>query len=184
MLGLRKVAYLDEATLVERARGGDSGSAGELARRHWDELFRVAHLILRDVQAAEDVTQEALIAALSALERFDCERPLRPWLVKILTNRALDSGRAASRQRERNLGVVAIDSLNSDLGEGEPEHRDLQRGLERLSPEDRALLVLRYVLDYRSGEIGELLDLPDTTVRSRLKRSLDQLRTTLDVEAS
>lgn len=181
MLKLKRLGHLDDADLVEQAREGSSRAAGELARRHWDELFRVAHLILRDVPAAEDVTQEALIAALSALEQFDNERPIRPWLVKILTNKALDSGRALSRHRDRNEISDTLD--RSDVAPADEIGRgDLREGLELLDPVDRTLLILRYVLDYRSSEIGELLDMPEGTVRSRLKRALDQLRTKIEVE--
>ncbi len=134
-------------------------------------------MILRDAGEAEDAAQEALIAGLGSLERFDRSRPLRPWLVGIVTNKAID--RVRRRDRELRGGDVE-EGAHHDLYTG--EQPDLRRALEALDAEDRALVVLRYVLDYRSPEIAELLDLPAGTVRSRLKQSLDQLRDLIQKE--
>lgn len=172
-----------ERALVVRTLKADRDAAGELAASHWDELFRIAHLILRDVHAAEDVTQEALIAALTSLDSFDVERPLRPWLIRIVTNRALDQSRLVKRRRESPSEAVPEGALGSS-DRPHADRNDLRDALEALDPDSRALLVLRYVLDYRSSEISSLLDIPATTVRSRLKRSLDQLRQTITVEAT
>jgi RNA polymerase sigma-70 factor (ECF subfamily) len=104
-----------------------------------------------------------------ALDRFDRRRPFGPWLHRIVVNRAIDWARARALRPE--AGAV-------DVPAAEPPERDdeLLRELDRLSPEHRAVIVLRYLLDYTPGEIAELLELPRGTVNSRLRRGLDNLK--------
>lgn len=148
--------------------------------QHWDELFRVADLIVRDRHAAEDIVQEGLLSAFAKLEGFDRSRGLRPWLVGIVTNRAIDEARRRKRApttgSDSSHEPAAVDRVATPS-------RDLREALEALDAESRAILVLRHVLDYRSGEIAELLGLTAGGVRTRLKRSLDELRTALSMEA-
>ena len=106
---------------------------------------------------------------MRALDRFDHRRPFGPWLHRIVVNRAIDWARARALRPE----AEAV-----DVPATEPPERDdeLLRELDRLSPEHRAVIVLRYLLDYTPGEIAELLELPRGTVNSRLRRGLDNLK--------
>ena len=152
---------------VESARAADAME--ELFRRHWPRAHRAAWLVVHDAAAAEDVAQEAFIAAVRALDRFDRRRPFGPWLHRIVVNRAIDWARARALRPEAEAVDVPVT---------EPPERDdeLLRELDRLSPEHRAVIVLRYLLDYTPGEIAELLELPRGTVNSRLRRGLDNLK--------
>lgn len=169
-----------ETELIERAERGDVAAATEVVRQHWDELFRVADLILRDRFAAEDVVQEAFVSAFAGLEGFDRARGLRPWLVGIVTNQAIDETR-----RRKRAPVASPDLLDEPVTADQvtAPSRNLREALESLDAESRAILVLRHVLDYRSGEIAELLGMSAGGVRTRLKRSLDDLRNVLTMEA-
>ena len=170
--GGRRRRPRSEAALVRAAQRGSEDALGELFSRYWPDLHRSAWLIVHDAAAAEDIAQEAFLAAVRALDRFDRRRPLAPWLHRIATNRAIDWARARA--------------LRAEVGEGAPpatESRppgdfsdDAVALLARLSPEHRAVVVLRYVLEYTPGEIADLLDLPRGTVNSRLRRGLDALR--------
>jgi RNA polymerase sigma-70 factor (ECF subfamily) len=167
-----------EAALVRAAQRGSEAALAELFDRHWPALHRSAWLIVHDAAAAEDIAQEAFLAAIRALDRFDRRRPLGPWLHRIATNRAIDWARARSLRAE-----VAAGGTHGD-GVGAPDVDDLSEDavalLAQLSPEHRAVVVLRYVLEYTPGEIATLLDLPRGTVNSRLRRGLDALRPLLD----
>lgn len=170
-----------DAALVAAIAAGDGEAAAELVERHWRELFRVADLILRDVHAAEDVAQDALISAFTSLDGFDPSRELRPWLVGIASNKAIDRARKAKRRQQVDPALLEKTVESHDrVGAERP---DLRAALEALDPEARAILVMRHVLGYRSAEISELLGVAPGTVRSRLKRSLDSLRNTLMTEA-
>jgi RNA polymerase sigma-70 factor (ECF subfamily) len=106
-----------------------------------------------------------------ALDRFDRRRPFGPWLHRIVVNRAIDWARARTLRGE----VEANESLAADPEPpaGLPE---LVRALAALPPDQRAVVVLRHLLEYTPGEIAELLDLPRGTVNSRLRRGLDILK--------
>ena len=90
----RPARRASEAALVRAAQGGSERAVEELFARHWPDAYRAALLISHDRAAAEDIAQEAFLAALRALPRFDRRRPLRPWLHRIVVNRAIDWTRA------------------------------------------------------------------------------------------
>jgi RNA polymerase sigma-70 factor, ECF subfamily len=166
-----------DAELVRAAQRGSEEAVEALFRRHWRRAHRAAFLIVRDAAAAEDIAQEAFLAAMRALDRFDRRRPFRPWLHRIVVNRAIDHARARALRRE--VGEEAI---------GEPAAPEAETGLDpelaaalaALDPEQRAAIVLRYLLEYTPGEIARMLELPRGTVNSRLRRGLDHLAGALE----
>jgi RNA polymerase sigma-70 factor, ECF subfamily len=166
---------VSEAALVRAARRGSQDAVAELFDRHWDAAYRAAALVTGDRAAAEDIAQEAFLAALRALPSFDLRRPLRPWLHRIVVNRAIDWSRARALRSEVGADVVAEMASPS----GEPSSGgfgdEVTAALMGLAPEQRAVVVLRYVLEFTPGEIGRLLGLPRGTVNSRLRRGLDAL---------
>ena len=165
--------------MSERAwiRGAQRGSVADLERlfrEHWPRAYRAALLVTGDAAAAEDIAQEAFLAAVRNLDRFDRRRPFAPWLHRIVVNRAIDWTRARKLRAEVELG-----DFHSAPPVPEPDGTALGR-IADLAPEHRAVVVLRYVLEYTPGEIAELLDLPRGTVNSRLRRALDELAGAVD----
>lgn len=167
----------EERKLIREAQGGSRDALAELYAVHWPRAHRAAYLVVHDAGAAEDIAQDAFLAAVDALDRFDRRRPFGPWLHRIVINRAIDWGRREALQR------------NS----GDPDHEpaaappeqlsgELMPALARLAPEQRAVVVLRHLLEYTPGEIARMLELPRGTVNSRLRRGLDQLRDLIEVE--
>ena len=118
---------------------------------------------------------------MRALDHFDRSRPFGPWLHRIVVNRAIDVARARALRSE----VEALEAVSPSASEdspGQPYSEELMAALARLSPEHRAVVVLRYLLEFTPGEIAGALDLPRGTVNSRLRRGLDKLRVTLAEE--
>jgi RNA polymerase sigma-70 factor (ECF subfamily) len=179
---------LAERRLVAAARRGDEAAQEELFQRHWPPMYRAAYLIVQDAAAAEDVAQEAFLAAIDALDRFDLRRPLGPWLHRIAVNRAIDLVRARHLRRE----------VTEEATEGvtRPGHREplddppaddrltnqMVAALGELPVEQRAVIVMRYVLERTPGEIARALELPRGTVNSRLRRGLDRLAASLELK--
>jgi RNA polymerase sigma-70 factor, ECF subfamily len=164
----------------ERAwvRGAQAGSASDLEalfRAHWHRAHRAAYLVVHDSAAAEDIAQEAFLAAIRTLDRFDRRRPFGPWLHRIVVNRAIDWSR--SRQLRGEAELVEEAAAAPVREHGDPE--TVAAALAALAPEHRAVIVLRYLLEYTPGEIADLLDLPRGTVNSRLRRGLDRMREVL-----
>jgi RNA polymerase sigma-70 factor, ECF subfamily len=166
----------DERAWVRGAQRGSVSDLEALFRAHWPRAYRAAYLVVHDAAAAEDIAQEAFLAAVRALDRFDRRRPFAPWLHRIAVNRAIDWARARELRREVELVETAGAPAREPSGDAGP----LAAGLAELSPEHRAVIVLRYLLEYSPGEIAKLLDLPRGTVNSRLRRGLDRLGEHLD----
>jgi RNA polymerase sigma-70 factor (ECF subfamily) len=162
-----------ERALIRDAQRGSVEAFEQLFRSHWPRAYRAALLVVGDAAAAEDIAQESFLAAVRALDRFDRRRPFGPWLHRIVVNRAIDWARARALRRETfGDGPEPVAAERE-----EPVHaRSLAAGLALLQPEQRAVIVLRYMLEYTPGEIARLLDLPRGTVNSRLRRGLDRLQ--------
>jgi RNA polymerase sigma-70 factor, ECF subfamily len=157
--------------LVREAQNGSSEAIAQLYSAHWPRAHRAAYLVVHDAAAAEDVAQDGFLAAIDSLERFDRRRPFGPWLHRIVVNRAIDWARRESLRRKAGEAeeLPAAEAPASAVGE------DLMQALAQLPYEQRAVVVLRYLLDYSPGEIAEMLELPRGTVNSRLRRALDRL---------
>jgi RNA polymerase sigma-70 factor, ECF subfamily len=160
----------DERAWVRGAQAGSASDLEALFRAHWPRAYRAAYLVVHDSAAAEDIAQEAFLAAIRALDRFDRRRPFGPWLHRIVVNRAIDWARARALRSE----VALVDGAAPAGERGNPE--TVATALASLSPEHRAVVVLRYLLGYTPGDIAALLELPRGTVNSRLRRGLDRMK--------
>ena len=167
-----------ERKLIREAQRGSGDAFADLYSAHWRRAHRAAYLVVHDAAAAEDIAQDAFLAAVDALDRFDRRRPFAPWLHRIVVNRAIDWARREALRRqvdddpEAQAGAEASGALDEELMET----------LAALPAEQRAVIVLRYLLDYTPGEIARMLELPRGTVNSRLRRGLDRLRDLVEVE--
>jgi len=174
----RAVRPRRERALVRAAQRGDEAAVEALFRLHWPTAYRAAWLIVRDAGAAEDIAQEAFLAALRALGRFDHTRPLGPWLRRIVANRAIDAARARTLRRE--VGDAALDTLSAAPAAPVAQPSDaVLAALAALPDEQRVPVVLRHLLELTPGEIAGVLELPRGTVNSRLRRGLDALEAQL-----
>jgi RNA polymerase sigma-70 factor (ECF subfamily) len=150
----------------------------QLYELHWRGAYRAAYLVVHDAAAAEDIAQDAFLAAIDALDRFDRRRPFRPWLHRIVVNRALDWARRESLRRR----VGREESVFEPLPPPQEVGDEMMAALRDLPAEQRAVVVLRHLLEYTPGEIARMLELPRGTVNSRLRRGLDRLREAAEVE--
>jgi RNA polymerase sigma-70 factor (TIGR02960 family) len=193
---------LGEATLA-RARAGDEGAFRELTEPHRRELQFHCYRILGSMQDAEDLVQETLLAAWRGLETFEGRASVRSWLYRIATNRCLNALRARSR-RPREVQTMADaleptrlidpvwlepypDALLEGLADAAPgpdaryETREsielaFMVALQALPPRQRAVLVLRDVLGFRTAEVAEILDTGELSVKGTLQRARATLR--------
>ncbi|MEA2423167.1 MAG: hypothetical protein QOF55_2266 [Thermoleophilaceae bacterium] len=158
---------------VRAAQAGSSVALDELFKAHWASAHRAAYLIVHDSAAAEDIAQEAFLAAIRALDRFDRRRPFGPWLHRIVVNRAIDHARSRAIRREVGAELVPEAAAAADSATAYSD--ETMAALAALAPEHRGVIVLRHLLEYTPGEIASMLDLPRGTVNSRLRRGLDEL---------
>jgi RNA polymerase sigma-70 factor (ECF subfamily) len=168
--------------LVEQAQRGDREAFALLARTHADALFAVAQRILRDVDRAEDATQQTLVIAWRQLRRLRDPDRFVGWLHRILVNSCY-AELARTRRWSANVRVLApTDYAPAD--ELSVAHRDeLERGFRRLPPEQRAILVLHHYVGLAPTEIAEVIGIPPGTARSRLHYAHRAMRAALEADA-
>lgn len=159
---------------MREAQRGSAQALEALFKREWPRAYRAAYLVVHDAAAAEDIAQEAFLAAVRALDRFDRRRPFGPWIHRIVVNRAIDVARARTLRREVDAAAAEAEEAPPDPP-SLPFSDQLLDALRLLGPEQRGLVALRYLFDYTPGEIARLLELPRGTVNSRLRRALDRL---------
>ena len=169
-----------ERSWIRGAQGGSASDLEALFKEHWPRAHRAAYLVVQDGAAAEDIAQEAFLSAIRNLDRFDRRRPFGPWLHRIVVNRAIDWARARALRAEVGDGPLA--AVAEEDRPGGAFSPPAVAALAELSPEHRAVIVLRHLLEYTPGEIAELLELPRGTVNSRLRRGLDELAEHLERE--
>lgn len=181
---------LEESKLIERARGGDAGSYGELVRKHQGIAFRAAYLITEDADEAEDAIQEAFTKAYRAMGRFRIGAPFRPWLLRIVANEARKRNRASRRRDKLGLTMAGDRSLRESAEPSAEEgflaserRAELLEALGGLREEERLVICYRYFLDLPEKEAAEILGCAKGTIKSRISRAIERLRETLSAEA-
>ena len=165
------VAPHTDADLVSRAQAGRLDAFEELVRRHRLGAYRVALRMLGDESDAEDATQDAFVQAWRNLDRFRADAAFSTWMYRIVTNRCLNMLRARRRTEPLPEDREAPASRPDRIAEGRWQVEQLQRAIGRLTPEQRAPLVLRELQGCTYEEIAEALDLSISAVKSRLHRA-------------
>ena len=179
-------ALTDESKTIERARAGDAASFGALVEAHQQVAFRTAYLVVRDAAAAEDIAQEAFIRAYRQLQTFRAGEPFRPWLLRIVTNLALNE----VRSRTRRTGLLDRIGLFARTTTEPPhaavaatnESTTLLRAINELPRDDRVVLYLRYFVELPEREIATAIGKPAGTVKSRLHRASGRLRRLIEMK--
>jgi len=169
--------------LVEQAMAGDREAFSELTRLSTAQLYGIARLILRDNVRAEDAVQEALVAAWRQLKALRDPDRFDAWLRRMLVRACYREARKEQRRRTMEAQVPAIESSATDPGISVPDADELARLFERLKPDQRALIVLHFYLQLPIGETSEILGIPKGTVKSRLNRTISQMRATADADS-
>jgi len=171
---------LDETTLVRRSAKGDSAAWEPLMRKHQEAVFRFAYLLLGDPDDAEDVAQETFLRAWDHLGRFDSTRPLRPWLLSIAKNLAGNWRRSAGRYVSALTRAFRDEPAPADIEEKSAQRMqasELWEAVRNLKKADQQIVYLRFFLDLPVSETAEVLQIAEGTVKSRLSRALEKLRT-------
>jgi len=167
---------VDQQGLVEQARRGDHDAFAELARAAVVRLDRAARLILRDPELARDAVQEGLIRAWRDLpslrdpDRFDA------WLHRLIVNACIDQTRRR-RRRPIEVELTPIHApATSDMSGALADRDQVDRVLRHLDEAGRAIVVLHYFVGLPLTEVANALGIPVGTVKSRLHRSLREMR--------
>lgn len=172
---------MDELEAIHRLKRGDISGLALLVRRYQVQAVRTAYLITQERNLAEDVVQTAFIQVYRQIDGFDTKRPFAPWFMRSVVNAAVQATRKQHRQ-------ISLDSSPFEDGLPDPapspesavESAEFEQvvwqALQKLSPEQRAAVVLRYYLGFSESEMSDKLDCAPGTVKWRLHSARKQLR--------
>ena len=176
---------MDEQHAIRQTKRGDPSALGWLVARYQLKALRAAYLITCERRSAEDAVQDVFLDLPDLLRRFDNCRPLEPWLMRVVVNRAL---RLLSRDKRLvdppadlageewiEQWTESASSPESLLQQRELE-QDLWRHMQALSAEQRAALVARYYLQMSEEEMASLAQVPAGTIKWRLSKARARLR--------
>lgn len=187
----------DEAVLVEQLRGGDPQACDLLVRRYGARMLATARRVVGNEDDAQDVVQEAFLAALRAIDGFAGAARLSTWLHRIVVNTALMRLRSRRRRREESIDgllprfdddghwaepVARWETATDALFERRERRAMVRTAIERLPLNYRSVLVLRDIEELDTDEAASLLGVSPNAVKTRLHRARQALRTLLQQE--
>lgn len=163
--------------LVSSAKNGSAEAFGELYEIYSKDMFRFAYYYLGSYAMAEDCVSECVCLAFQKIGSLRKSSSFKSWLFKILHNCC----NSAMREKILSTGNVEYTSLTNLASEEDMgEKLSLKEALAALSGEEREIVILHYCHGYTSKEIGEILEMNDATVRSKIMRSGEKMRKFLD----
>lgn len=183
--------------LVVRARGGEQDAFAEIVRGYQRRVYGVAMRMTRRHEVADDIAQETFIRAYRSLDRFELGRPLGPWLVKIAVNLSINYLNGPARREQALYTEDSPDGPVEPAASPDPSREPmdsnplrrlqtsefacaLRGALEKLSPEHRAVFLLKVDEGLKYDEIAVALEISRGTVMSRLFRARSHLKTMLE----
>jgi len=179
---------LDEQRAIQHIKRGHIAGLEVLVRKYQEQAVRAAFIIIQDRMQAEDIVQAAFVKVFQRIDQYDINRPFGPWFLRIVTN---DAVKSVTRYREVAIdeqhdgdiqGVSTDEALLDEIYDVEQqlEQQDLNamiwKMLEQLSPQQRAVVVMRYYLNLDESHIAEQLNTPAGTIRWRLYAARQHLR--------
>jgi RNA polymerase sigma-70 factor (ECF subfamily) len=158
----------DDRTLVRRCREGDRAAFGELVVRYQKPVYNAALRLLHQPEDARDVAQTTFLKAFEHLDDYDPRFKFYSWIYRIATNEALNA-LAARKPLAEVSGEEADEAPGPEQRvAGEQLSRAIEDELMRIKPELRAVLVLRHFMHLSYEDMGQILQVPEKTVKSRL----------------
>ncbi len=165
--------------LVRRAKNEDKIAFSELYDFFKDDMYRFAYYYLGSREAAEDCVSEATLIAFQKLPTLKKDSAFKSWLFKILHN-CCNKAMREIVEAKNNVEFSSLGSLSTPF-EDKSETMSLVTALNSLDSTDREIIVLYFSCGYTSKEIGDILSLNDSTVRSKIKRTTEKLREKLSL---
>ena len=169
--------------VVVGAQHGDLAAFETLTLAHHPRLYRVALGILRDPHLAEDATQQAFLDIWRRFDRLSDPGKFEGWSYRLLVHACY----AEAKRKPTWVGSTDISQADEpptrDAFESVVDRDQLERGFERLSVDQRAVIVLHYLLDMKLEQVAEALGVRQGTVHSRLNRAMKSLRAALEADS-
>ncbi len=173
-------SYQDEAELVARAKQFDRTAIAELYRRYVQRIYRYVYYWVGDEPTAEDLTAEVFLRALESLTTYSYRGvPFVAWLYRIAQARVADHHRRRARRGEKlplDEGLISTEENLAALAERRETYKDLYAALQRLTAEQRQVIVLKFVAGLKNEEIAYVLDKSEGAIKALQHRALASLQ--------
>jgi RNA polymerase sigma-70 factor (ECF subfamily) len=183
-----------ETRLAKLSRGGDRRAFAELVELYKDKIYHLGYRMLNQKQEAEDVVQETFLRVYTNLERYDENQKFSTWIYRIATNLCID--RLRKRKPSYSIDAEMTDGEGSDwhsmlasdsVGPDEElilseTQQNIRQAIQTLPDKYKTVVILRYLHDMSLQEISDVLEMPVTTVKTRVHRGREFLRKKLDSE--
>ena len=176
---------IGDAECVRRVQQGDTDSFEVLVRRHEKAIFNLVYRLLGNYDEAAEVAQEVFLSAFRSIHQFRGEANFSTWLYRIGLNHASTRRKSLQTSQQRHIPLDGTEVIAD--GAVDPaknvEHKEIQQrvqqALNSLDPEDARIVLLRDLQDIPYEDVAEMLDIPVGTVKSRLHRARQALKTSL-----
>lgn len=183
---------MNEQEAINRLRRGQISGLATLVERYQVQAVRAAYLVTQDQDLAKDAVQNAFLRVHRSIGSYDGERPFAPWLMRIVVNCALKAVRSGSGWFRNDFQANALDDTwldalpdpsptPDDAAEAAESDRAVWQAVQALTPEQRAVVAMRYYLGLSEGEMAASLNVPTGTIKSRLHAARSALRKLLTV---
>lgn len=185
----KKKEMENEQNLVDRFCNGDTTAFQELVERHKKKIYYLAFDITGNHHDAEDISQEVFIKMFRSLKTFRRDARMSSWLYRITVNTSIDSFRRNSPTQRKLMGKLKKESIETHLlmrgnvdvnpeinAEASIIQKYISEALQRVSPKERCVFVMRHYNDLKMNEIAEILNVSMGTVKSLLHRAIKKLR--------
>jgi RNA polymerase sigma-70 factor, ECF subfamily len=177
-------AVSDEEQLVLRAAAGDERAYGKLVQAYQSRVFNFVRSMVRNDEVAEDITQESFVKAFFSLKRLQNPGSFKSWLFRIANNNTLDWLRRKKFQLidvDEQIHESYVDERNPERGAMEEERLlHVRKALDKLKPDQKAILVMCDLQGLSYSDIAEVLKVPFGTVQSRIFYARKKLKEHLD----
>ncbi len=172
----RRELFLDTEMLVRAARNGDDQAFTRLMDEEKARLYRIAYAYLHSQPDALDALQETAFRAYRNIRKLNDHTLFSTWVTRILLNYCADE------RKRRNRPVYPDYTSAKEVSGPKPDNLDLYMALDRLQPSEKQLIILKYMEDWTYPQIASLLQMPESTIKTRARRALDQLKSILGRE--
>jgi RNA polymerase sigma-70 factor (ECF subfamily) len=183
-----------ETRLAKLSRGGDRRAFAELVELYKDKIYHLGYRMLNQKQEAEDIVQETFLRVYTNLDRYDENQKFSTWIYRIATNLCID--RLRKRKPSFSIDAEMMDGEGTDLHAmlasddagpdeelilSETQH-NIREAIQTLPDKYKTVVILRYLHDMSLQEISDVLDMPVTTIKTRVHRGREFLRKRLESE--
>ena len=166
--------------LIEDCRNGDRRALGSLVRRYERPVYNAAYRMLGTADEAADVTQTTFLKAFENLHRYKPQYKFFSWIYRIAVNESINQLNRRKRLEELGDNVVSAGPGPDANFDADQVSGELQEALMTLSQDHRAVIVLRHFTEISYREIGEILQIPEKTVKSRLFSARQAMKAQLE----